>query len=426
MWMRTTRVGVAALLLIGLTVLLASCGGGGPTEPPEVTKARNLLDELWKTGANGQLLMVACFSNFPGLDYCVPKYQEALNSNSARQQMEVMTRMDTWNEPAFKEMVRPLLDSEDEITALQAAKILAAYGDAAGLEILEKRIRSGQGDTLNPEVCGLAADLGSEVCLDEAAKDIRSEDEAKRVSAAAALAEIGGAEAAKILRDALGALHGEKRSAAIEALGEISEDPADVDWVLNYIGYRENVLAVIHALGDLGGEKAEDRLRKILESGDQLAEVEAAGALIEMGVLDEDVVAVIEEAAESDSEQMRYLAAKGLALAPESMTRTATLAADMLDDESYKVVGAAISAMKGKATAEHIDALEAAWQRLKGSTDGEGYAESMELILVIAEVPGERSQGILVEALENMNWGRVAQAALAILERHEEQAAPAA
>jgi HEAT repeat protein len=423
--LRWTRFALVGLLTVSLAAALVGCDGG-KKEPPEVVKARELLDELWNTGGpNGKALMVACCEHVAGLDYCESKIDEAFSTNSAPRLVDFLKRFAVWDDPSMKDKVKPMLDHDSELVRVQAAKMLAAWGDDSGLEILEAHIRSAEDSPVNPDVCGLAADLGSEKCLVEAGNDLTSEDDDKSAAAAAALAEIGGANAAQILRQALGSLHGEKRGPAIEALGEISEDPADVDRVLEYLGYRENVIPVIHALGALGGEKAEKRLREVLETDDQLSKVEAAGAMARMDVMDEQVVAVFEEAIDAESDRIRYLAAGGLGQAPDSSAQAAELLAQMLDDSDLRVVREAIEGLKGKVTQEQIPELEKAWNRLKDKGEDAGYQESMDLIVVIAQVPGEEAGALLAQALDNNNWGRVAQAAMAILDRRQ-SAQPAA
>ena len=235
--LRRNHLALFALAAAALGVALVGCGGG-PEEPPEVVKARKLLDELWNTGPNGQSLMVACCGHTPGLEYCESKIDEALKTRSPQRKVDVLRRFWSWDDPALAEKVRPLLDSENELVRVQAAKILASFGEAAGLDVLEANIRSSDDAPLNPEVCGLATELGSQKCLQAAKEDLTADDENKSAAAANALAEIGGAEAAKVLRQGLEELHGEQRAPAIEALGEVSEDPADVDRVLKYFGFR--------------------------------------------------------------------------------------------------------------------------------------------------------------------------------------------
>jgi HEAT repeat protein len=417
--LRWTRFALVGLLAALLAVALLGCDGG-TKEPEEVVKARELLEELWKTGGpNGKALMVACCEHVPGLGYCESKIDEALDTNSAPRLVDFLKRYAVWDDPSMKDRVEPLLDHESELVRVQAAKMLASWGDDAGLEILEKHIRSAEDAPVNPEICGLAAQLGSEKCLVEAGNDLTSDDEEKSAAAAAALAEIGGANAAQILRQALGQLHGEKRGPAIEALGEVSEDPADVDRVLEYFGYRENVIPVIHALGALGGETAEKRLREVLDTDDALSKTEAAGALARMDVMDEQVVSVFEEAIAAESDRIRFLAAEGLGQAPDTSARAAELLAQLVGDDDLRVVRKALEGLKDKATQEQIAELEQAWNRLEDATEDAGYQESMDLLVVVSRVPGEKASAILQQALDNQNWGRVVQAAMGILERHQ-------
>lgn len=412
----------SALLLAGIFLSAALIAGVGcddtPPVPPKVEKARKLLDQLWGMGMNGQSLLMACCERTPGLGYCESKLDEALDTTSAQRKVDMLRRLSSWDDPGLTEHIRPLLDADSELVRVQAAKMLAAYGDAGGLDVLEAHVRSSPDAAVNPDVCGLAAALGSQICLAEAEKDLTAEDEEKSAAAAAALAEIGGAEAAKILRGSLDDLRGEKRAPAIEALGEISEDPGDVDRVLKYFGYRENVLAVIRALGALGGDQAEERLREVLETDDAVAKAEAAGALARMGVMDEAVAAAFDEAIGSDSSQIRYLAAKGLSRLDEQGPQAGELLARLLGDEDLRVVGAALDGLEVQATQAQMPALEQAWERLQDAGQDQGYQESMQLLVVISRIPGERSSAILEQALDNDDWGRTVQAALGILERH--------
>jgi HEAT repeat protein len=416
--LRRNHFALLALAVAALGVALIGCGGG-PTEPPEVQKARKLLEELWNTGPNGQSLMVACCEHTPGLDYCESKLDQALKTRSPQRKVDVLRRFWSWDDPALADKVGPLLDSDNELVRVQAAKILASFGEAAGLEVLEAHIRSSEDAPLNPEVCGLAAELGSQKCLEAAKQDLTADDENKSAAAANALAEIGGAEAAKVLRQGLEELHGEKRAPAIQALGQISEDPADVDRVLNYFRFRENVVAVIEALGALGGETAEEKLRGVLEEDDPVATTEAAGALARMGVFDEPVQAAFEEAIGAESSRIRFLAAEGLGQLEQARPRAAELLAQLLEDEDLSVVGKALDGLKRHATQQQMDALEQAWERLADKGQEAGYEQSMELLVVVSGVPGDRSEALLVAALDNSNWGRAAQAALGLLERHQ-------
>ena len=411
--------------LLGAGLVAWGCGPSAPKEPENVVEARKLLEEAWTTtGPQGKWLVLGCLSEAPHIGFAKGKAETVLKIDSKQLRLDSAQELAAWDdEETIKPIFAKLLEDEDELTRLYAAKVLAGFGDDAGIDLLKGHIRDKDGN-LNSEYCGLLSKLGDNECFEMAKKELTSKSDNKSAAAAATLAEIGGPEAAKVLRARLGNLHGARRAPAISALGLISEEPNDVPLILSYFRYKENVLAVIDALGDMGGEKAVAKLKKTLAVEDPLARTHAAGALAKLGVLDEEVLAALEDAVASDSVKIRYDAANLLAVAKPDPA-VAKLLGKLAADDDPKVALQALRGLEEQVTAEQMPDLQAAWEKIKDAPGGAGYEASMKLLSVVTKVPGEDAESLLTETLKDQNWGRAVQAAIGIVARYEKDHPPA-
>ncbi len=412
---------LAALVLSAFAVLLltVSCGDSGPKEPESIVEARKLLDDAWTTlGPSGKELVLRSLVQAPDLPFAEGKEEAIFDFASEQQRLDLARVLAEWDTDRVIPVFKKLLEDKSELIQLFAARVLAERGDESGKQILADHIRAADG-SLHPENCGLLAKLGDDVCFELAKKELTSKDAMRSAAAAATLGEIGGPQAARVLRSRLANLHGDRRTPAITALSLVSEEPNDVPLVLSFFRYKENVLAVIDALGEMGGEKAIARLRKTLEVKDPLASSHAAAALVRLGQIDDEVKAAITAAAKSSSVRIRYDVVSLLALAPPS-PEVAALIAQFARDEEPKVVLQALRGLEPQVTEAQWEDVLAAWENTKEATEGAGYEASMAAIAVIGRSPGSAPDEFLPTLFE-MDWNHVVQAAVALVARYERE-----
>ncbi|RMG45097.1 MAG: HEAT repeat domain-containing protein [Acidobacteria bacterium] len=413
---KRTIAGAAAALLAASGV---ACG---PGEPREVAEARRQIEEAWQGGPQLKVLVLTLAADHPGLPEADPLIDEALASPSFEMRREAVATLARWGTPGATDRIRPLLEDGNELVRRAAARALARLGDGSGRELLEKARRTAEG-VLDTETCAALAAIGSRVCAEEAERDINSEDGVKVAAAAAALEAAGDDRARLVLRGALKAQHGERRAPVIEALGAIG-GAEDVAAILPYARYRENVIAVIRALGRLGGDQAVAKLRTYLTAEDPVGRVEAAGALLRAGVLDDAVRKAIDAAVASDREEVRYRAAEALARAPEGTDVTAWLVR-LAGDASAQVRRVAVTALADRGGDGALEGFRAAWQASREAQEGAAYTAALEALRGAARLDGEPARALLAEGLESPNWAHTIQAAFGLLEQqHRAAAAP--
>ncbi len=412
--MRALKCGALLFALALPFFVLVACDST-PKLPEEVAKATTLLDEGWQEGAAVQARILECAVYTPGLPYVRAKLDKIAISQVAAQRQAAVTLLNEWADPGDIEVVRGLLGDDKELVALLAARGLASRGDGAGVEILLGKMRTPDG-LLDPEICGLLAKVGNDACLSEAVAEVKSKDEAKSAAAASALIEIGGEQAADAARAALTKLRAGKRVPAIIATGVLGTPEKDTKRIIGYLRYKENVLATLGALGDLGGEKAEAKLREVMAKKDRRASLAAAGALAKMGVVDADVLAKFDASLSDESMAIRYEAASFLSEA-ESSPEVLALLTKALGDEEAKVVRAALEGLRGHAGPEQMPALQGVWDRYNESMEGASYDAALQTVVVISKIRGPEADAFLLAAVDHKNWAHAIQASLGILER---------
>ncbi len=418
--MRTPRRGSAFVpFLVVLLVLgfLAACSSA-PKQPTELEQARKLLDEAWGMGGNGQVLVVSLLYDYPDLAYAKEKVVEAARSPSLSLKVEGARVLARWADPGTKDLLLELLKDDNDVVRLIAARTLARLGDASGKEILEGAIRDADG-ALEPDVCAALHAIGEDTCLAPAIKDLVAKDDAKSAAAAAVLGEIGTDKARNALRRKLMNLYKQRRNPAIAALAEIG-NPKDVAAVVPFANYKDNLLAVIDALGTFGGDQAVQHLRGWLaQKKDPVVRVAAACALVQAGVVDDDVVAALEEGASSDNKAVRAKVARGLR-GSRADGKVAAVLAKLCEDPEPSIRRDALLALEGRVDASVLPALRKAWEMGRESNqEGPEYESALLALRLAAKVPGDEALALLEEGLASQNWAHNIEAALGILWRAE-------
>ena len=412
---RRGRVSIPVMLSLLALGLLVACSSG-PKEPGEVEQAKKLLDEAWGMGSNGQVLVVSLLYDYPDLPYAHEKVAEAVKSPSLSLKVEGVRVLARWADPQTKELLSSLLADDNDVVKLTAARTLAMLGDDSGREILLGAMRDAEG-ALNPDVCAALHAIGDDSCLAPAVKELVAKDDAKSAAAAAVLGEIGTEKARQALRKKLLNLYKERRNPAIAALAQIG-NPGDVSAVLPFTNYRDNLLAVIEALGTFGGDQAVGQLRSYLaQKKDAVVRVAAACALAQAGVVDDAVVAALEEGASSDRKEIRARVARHLRGAKGDGQVTAVLA-KLCEDPEPSIRRDALLALEGREDPSILPALRRAWEMGKDSNEeGPTYESALLALRRAAKVPGPEAMALLKEGLASQNWAHDIEAALGILWR---------
>ncbi len=415
---------LSSAFLVLAVGLLVGCGGGS-SEPSEIADSRLMLDQSWEQGVNAQRVILELGRNTPGVGYISAKLDEVLAGTNRDLKLAAINLLVDWKDPQATAKITPLLQDSDELVKIAAAKALAKQGDPAGLEIIAGRILDGQ-QRLVPENCGLLAKLGDERCFDHVMKGLTDEDAPASAAAAAALGEMGGPKSIDLLRAAFGIdkIREERRNPVIAALALISKEERDAKKIGSYVKNSENVLSAITALGDIGGEYAEKKLRATLgkaeKKNDLYGGAAAAGALLNMGVQDEEILDVLSRALDSESEKVRYTAATGLAdatMSPE--VKTLLMKAAESDGNSSNV---AMEVLVKGADASLRPLFESVFNRFKGEQDA-GPANAAVLAVVgISRLPAEDVDTFLATTTQDMDatLNVAIQAALSMMKRHED------
>jgi len=418
---RTPRRGSAFLpyLVVPLALALLVACSSAPKQPTEVEQAKKLLDQAWGMGGNGQVLVVSLLYDYPDLPFAREKVGEAVKSPSLSLKVEGARVLARWADPGTKDLLRDLLRDDSDVVRLIAARTLARLGDDSGREILAGAIRDADG-ALEPDVCAALHAIGDDACLAPATRDLVAKDDAKSAAAAAVLGEIGTEQARQALRRKLMNLYKERRNPALLALAQIG-NPQDVAAVVPFANYRDNLLTVIEALGTFGGDAAIGHLRHWLtQKKDPVVRVAAACALVQAGVVDDDVVAALEEGAASDRREVRAKVARGLRGSTADGKVTAVLAR-LCGDPEPSIRRDALLALEGRTDASVLPALRTAWEKGKQSNqEGPEYESALLALRLAARIPGEEAMGLLREGLASQNWAHNIEAALGILWREKQ------
>ena len=417
---RNAPPAVIVMLAAALCVMLVA-GGCGPShkEPPEVARARETLDDAWSQGGALVTLSLSLFAENPAVPEARAKVLEALDSPSPAVRLEAARAMAAWKDPGTADRFVALLEDDSPLVPLVAARALAQLGRADGRDRLTTALRGADG-ALQVEVCEALANIGDETCLAEAARDVYDRNAEKSAAAAAVLAAYG-EKGRDVLREAIRSpkrIYGARRAPVITALGRVG-DASDVDRVLPFTAYRENLLAVLDALSHLGGDKAREHLRSYLPLEDKpVARAAAATALARMGDLDPPVPEVLDELSRSPESAVRYRVADGLREAPGD-GRISALLARLAGDEDPAVRKAAVLALEGRTDAAALDGARAAFDAGRDAEQGPAYDAALMALNLAGRIPGEEAEKLLVEALDSENWGYALEAALGILEHNE-------
>ncbi len=416
-----------ALMSAVLLVLPGTGCGTGEKEPPEVSRAREAIEDAWGQGGALVSLSLSLFSEHPTVPEARKHVFEALESPSPAIRLEAVRAMAAWHDPETADRFVALLGDSSPLIPLVAARALAEMGRDDGAELLRGAIRGPSG-VLQFEICAALANIGDDTCLGKAERDLYAKDDEKSGAAAAVLAAYG-EKARDMLRSAIRAtrsIHGARRAPVITALGKVG-DSSDVERVLPFASYRENVLEVFSALADLGGDRASEYLRSYLPLEDKpVARAAAATALVRMGVIEQDVLDVLGELAHSDEAAVRYRVASGLAGSPPNDDVSAVIAG-LAGDPDPSVRKAAVMALFGRTDAAALEGAKLAWEAGREAQEGPAYEAALKALTVAARVDDEAAGALLVGALDSDNWAYVIEAALGLLERHEkkQQAPPA-
>lgn len=414
---------LSTLALVALGAV--ACGGGPAADPPEVVRAKQVLDEAWGEGGTVAQLSLSLFAGHPGLAEGRARLEEALKSSAPASRLEAVRALGAWGTNDVIPLLKPLVADASPAVAAAAARVLAGLGDATGRDFLAANVRDSNGN-LQPETCVALAKLDAAACVSEALKDLGAKDASTSANAAATLGLAGGNEAREALRKALKAAHGERRAPIIEALGRAGDPAQDIPYLMQLSGYRESAVSVVRALGYLGGDVAIGELRRFLGLDDPGARVEAAIALLRAGVTDADVVSALTVGTTSDQAGLRYLVASnaaGLTKTPE----LEALVAGLAGDPEASVRAAAIRALRETPGAAALQGARFAWDAGKEAQEGAAYEAALDALVVAARTnDGDDAKAILMEALESPNWAYSLRAAMGILERHAKLPAPSA
>ncbi|UCF66625.1 MAG: HEAT repeat domain-containing protein [Acidobacteriota bacterium] len=410
---------MAALVLF--TILAAS--SCAPSDSPLVQQARKSLDDAWNGGPSLQVLTLSLIGDYPGLAEGRQRIEQSLASPSFQLKVEAAHALERWSDPDAAPLLLPLLEDANPLVQRVAARALAKMGRSEGRSILESAVRDAE-EVLDVEICSALAKIGSEACVPEAERDVTKKNPALASAAAIVLGEHGGERAQRALRAALQAQRAERRAPVIEALGEAGEPSVDVAAIQRYARYKENVLAVVRALGDLGGERAVTELREFAGTDDPLVRAEACLALVDLGVLDDGVQSGLEQALADERTELRFLLAKRLSAAPDAVDVTPLLSR-LVADEDAQVCQQAMTGLAARADQSLLPVVSEVWTKHKADDDGPGYYAALQALVAARKLRGEAADKLLDEALKSQNWGHNVQAALSVLSRRAESSAEA-
>ena len=405
---------VSSTMILGLVVwcLAPACA---PSVAPEVAKAEAVLQEAWAAGGGNVPTIIAEAVHYPDSGEARQKVDEALSSGSkARQSAAVKTALD-WEDEDLLEKVEALIGSGAPTVQLAAARGLARQGRDAGRDMLLERLRDPDG-RLSMEDCGALYALGESTVVEQAIADLRSKDEGTVEAALYCLAETGGDAARRALLGALENLHGAKRSPALLALSEVGGEE-DFAAIVKYAKYRENVVAVLDALGNIGGDHAKRELRSYLSSKDPVARLVAVRSLIRLGAIDEALLRVVEEAVASDSKETRYSAALAMSETQDESQLGGFLRRLAGDDDPH-VRKEALGALFDLASDVDAATLKTAWEKGAEADSGPSYQATILALRLAARSSDPAVQEVLDAGMNSEHWGHAIAAAWATLSRN--------
>ncbi|RMF75829.1 MAG: hypothetical protein D6738_02805 [Acidobacteria bacterium] len=409
---------LAIAVLVVPLVLVAGCGVTDK-EPPEVGQARGVIEDAWGQGGALVNLALSLFEAHPAVPEARARVLESLESPSPAIRVAATRVLAAWKDPETADRLVALLDDSSPLVPLVAARALAEMGRDEGRDRLLGAIRGPEGE-LQVEICAALARIGDETCLSEAAKDVYAKDDARSAAAAAVLGAYG-EKGRDVLREAIRAsrkIYGARRAPVILALGRVG-DESDIDRLLPFAAYRENVLEVLSALANIGGERAREYLRSYLPLKDKpVARAAAATALARMGDVEQDVIDVLSELAMSDETGVRYRVADGLRDA-QGGEAVSTVLAGLAGDPDPAVRKAAVLALLGRTDDAALQGARFAWEAGREAQEGPAYEAALKALTVASRIPGEAAWNLLVEALGSDNWGYLLEGALGILEHNE-------
>ncbi|MDH3283267.1 MAG: HEAT repeat domain-containing protein [Acidobacteriota bacterium] len=404
---------VRAVAALALGLAAVACGPAA--ESPIKRQARANVDEGWQKGEPRlKLLTLSLLVDHERLAEAHAIVEEAVTSPSTAMRLDALGVLSEWEDPATVDVLRPLIEDSSDIVRLSAARLLARLGVPDGKPLLVEALRDRDG-LLSVDTCAALAVIGSEECAEQAAEDLSARDADRVRAAAEALAATGGDRARDALRGALKKLRGEKRASVIEALGRIGT-AEDVARVVPFARYTVYVLAVIRALGDVGGDEAIRELQKYLSTNDPLAALEAAGALLKARGPSEDVLSVLDASIASDRKELRFLSARLLSSAPPR-PETEVLLARLVGDADAQVRREALNGLTRGVSESSFPAVQAAWQATRSAHEGLAYEAAQRALVVAARIPGSAADDLLEEAMGSDNWAHVLQASLGLLGR---------